>query len=53
MKCSKCGNDIYLQCSDDEPHKIDGNLVCDDCFFDELGKTLEKYPIGWPFIYHH
>lgn len=48
MNCSKCGNKIYLQCSDDEPHRISGEPVCKDCYFEELGAFIEKHPIGLP-----
>lgn len=29
-----------------EHNKIDGKPVCEDCYFDELGSELEKFPIG-------
>jgi uncharacterized protein (DUF983 family) len=46
MKCTKCGKDIYLQCSDDEPKRISGEPVCKNCYFEELGNMMEKYPPG-------
>lgn len=49
MKCTHCGNDIYQQCSDDNPHRIDGETVCTYCYFKELGEIMEKYPIGFQF----
>lgn len=48
MKCTLCGEEIKLQCSDDEPHCINGKPVCEWCYYDELGKTLEQHPIGRP-----
>ena len=46
MKCAKCGNDILLQCSDDSPERIDGEPVCKDCYFRELGDMMEQHPPG-------
>ena len=46
MECSICHNAIILQCSDDNPHRISGEPVCRDCYFQELGKLVEQHPIG-------
>lgn len=51
MKCTICQNDIYLQCCDDEPHKISNKPVCEDCYFKELGDLMERYPIGFHYKY--
>src|SRR3989344_838469 len=31
---------------DGEHRKIGDVMVCEDCYFDQLGDELEKYPIG-------
>jgi len=49
MKCTHCGKDIYQQCSDDNPHRIDGEPVCTHCYFKKLGEIVEQYPIGFQF----
>jgi hypothetical protein len=49
MNCTRCGKNIYLQCSDYKPHMIDGQPVCTHCYFEELGNIVEKYPIGFQF----
>jgi hypothetical protein len=46
MKCTKCDKNIFLQGSDDEPHRIDGEPVCKDCYFRELGNMMEQHPPG-------
>lgn len=51
MKCTHCQKDIYLQCSDDAPHKVDGKPVCEDCYFRELGDLMERHPIGFHYKY--
>jgi uncharacterized protein (DUF983 family) len=53
MKCTNCGNNIYLQSSDDEPHKIDNTPVCETCYFNALGECIEKHPIGLPLVAIH
>lgn len=50
MKCTLCGVDIVLQSSDDKPKYISGEPVCDDCYYDGLGKTIEQHPIGSPRV---
>lgn len=43
--CSKCS--LALDYLDKEGnYKIDGNAVCAGCYFGELGKEIEKHPIG-------
>jgi len=46
MKCTLCPKEFHLQCADDEPYKIDGQPVCRECYFRELGNMMEKYPPG-------
>jgi hypothetical protein len=29
-------------------YRIDGISVCEDCYFDALGKIVEEFPIGRP-----
>ncbi len=29
-------------------YRIDGNQVCQDCYFECLGSEIEKHPIGRP-----
>jgi hypothetical protein len=47
MKCFICHEGILLQGSDDEPKRIEGNPVCRDCYYEELGKIVEEHPIGF------
>jgi hypothetical protein len=48
VKCTYCDKDIYLQCSDDNPYRIDDKPVCRKCYFEELGKVVDEHPIGIP-----
>lgn len=31
---------------DGEHHKVGGQEVCEDCYFETFGEEIEKYPIG-------
>ncbi len=42
-KCPMCKND-----SERLEQKINKILVCDNCYFDEIGKLIEKSPIYHP-----
>jgi len=44
MKCKKCNSDL------DNLHPRIGNL-CLDCFAEEFGEVVEKYPISCPIKY--
>ncbi len=48
QKCSRCPNPLFdaMKSSDEEPYRIECKPVCRDCYFDELGDFIEKYPIG-------
>jgi len=48
MKCTICESDIILQCNDNKSYKINELPVCRSCYFNELGKVIELYPIGIP-----
>ena len=45
-KCAKCGDDILLWSSDEEPKRINGESVCRNCYFGELGNMMEQHPPG-------
>lgn len=49
-ECSRCHNPIpgLLQSSDFEPKRIEGEQVCDDCWYKEFGEGVEECPIGHP-----
>ena len=47
-KCSKCG--VVIQEFLTGRKKIDGQVYCEDCYFDELGTIVEKHPIGGPLL---
>lgn len=49
IKCKNCGESILFQSSDEEPRRISGEPVCDECYFKLLGEAIEVYPIGAPF----
>lgn len=49
IKCKICGEKIIFQGSDEEPRRISGEPVCDECYFNSLGEAIEKYPLGSPF----
>ena len=44
--CSRCGKKWEDDESDCE--RIDGKPACQDCYYDELGKHVDKHPIGLP-----
>ena len=35
---------------DGERNTIDGDEVCDDCYFDDFGKLIDERPIGAPGV---
>lgn len=44
--CGKCG--ITIQEFLTGKHSVEEGVYCDECFFDELGELVEKYPICLP-----
>lgn len=54
QKCSRCPNPLFdsMLSSDAEPYRIGNELVCRECYFDELGEMIEKHPIGIPRRIH-
>ena len=50
MKCDICGEDIHFQCNDDDPKRISGKPVCEDCYYERLGEMMEQHPIGFPIV---
>lgn len=49
---NKCDCGVSLDFTNDPSKKIGDKLVCDDCYFKELGNFVEKNPIGHPRIHH-
>jgi uncharacterized Zn finger protein (UPF0148 family) len=45
--CTKCGKDIQPFFTGRK--KIDGKIYCKNCYYNELGDIIEKYPIGLPY----
>lgn len=46
-ECSYCHRKVPWQEEINErPKHIDGKRVCNDCYFDELGKMIDECPIG-------
>lgn len=46
MKCHICNKELHYLF---ETKYIDENPTCSDCYYEELGKVIEKYPIGFCF----
>jgi len=46
MICPLCSEPI-IKCGG-ELKRIDGKPVCENCYFDELGRTVEMYPVSCP-----
>jgi formylmethanofuran dehydrogenase subunit E len=44
--CTKCGKKIHGFLTGKK--KIDGKPYCKECYYQELGEVVEKYPIGSP-----
>jgi hypothetical protein len=44
--CNKC--EIPIQEFLTGKHDVEEGVYCDECFFDELGEVIEKYPICVP-----
>ena len=36
----------FKRMADTEPRTYDGRVVCEDCYFDLLGRLIEDHPIG-------
>ena len=49
--CSVCGKPI--QEHSDEMYEIRNGLVCQNCYYKELGGFIAKHPIGTPELYPH
>ena len=45
--CSSCGHSLDIM-DKQGGHKIEGKLVCGDCYFDGVGDLIDEYPIGRP-----
>lgn len=43
--CYKCGKEFEIH-PDLEPHKIDNNSYCTECYYVILGDAVEKHPLG-------
>lgn len=46
-KCAKCGVDL-VDGANSTRQTIYKASVCDDCYYDELGKIIEEHPLGLP-----
>lgn len=44
--CYKCGKEFEIH-PDSEPHKIDNNSYCTECYYAIFGEAIEKHPIGF------
>lgn len=45
-KCTKCGVTIKEFLTGRK--KINGQIHCDDCYYEEFGNVIEENPIGVP-----
>lgn len=46
--CKKCG--VHIQEFITGRKKIDEDLYCKNCYYEELGKFIEENPIGAPSV---
>lgn len=47
--CACCG--VQLHESTTGMRKVDGKSVCSSCYFVEIGKLIDEFPIGTPRVH--